>query len=180
MAGIVRADTFRTNTIKSQDSDVTAMSIDTGGRVQMPANPKFSIYLSTITATLDFTASTGVDISFDTIDFNVGSCIAISGSSVATFTASVTGYYQFNLSVGIDSIESAPWVSTYLVIDGEVTSNITYRQIEDPQSGTYLTLSSAALIYLTASQTVNPMLNVSTDTSGRVRHGTRFSGFLVA
>lgn len=156
-----------------------AMSIDTGGRVQMPANPKFSIYLSTITASTNFTAAAGVDIPFDTIDFNVGSCIAISGSDVATFTASVTGYYQFNLLVGTDSMESAPWVSTYLVIDGAATGNITYRNIEDPESGSYLTLSSPAFIYLTAGQTVNPKLNVSTDTSGRIRHGTRFSGFLV-
>ena len=33
MAGIVRADIFRTNTIKSQDSDVTAMTINGSGNV---------------------------------------------------------------------------------------------------------------------------------------------------
>ncbi|MAD24676.1 MAG: hypothetical protein CMO44_10950 [Verrucomicrobiales bacterium] len=37
MAGIVRADTFRTNTIKSQDSDVTAMTIDGSGNVSFTA-----------------------------------------------------------------------------------------------------------------------------------------------
>jgi hypothetical protein len=165
---------------KAQHTNSTdAMSIDTGGRVQMPANPKFSLYLSTISATTDFTASDGVDVPFDTIDFNVGSCIAISGSDVATFTASVTGYYQFNLSVGIDSIESAQWVSTYLAIDGEAAGNEVYRNLEDPQAATYLTLTTSALIYLTASQTVNPLFNVSSDTSTRIRPGCRFSGFLV-
>ena len=41
MAGIVRADTFRMNTIKSQDSDVTAMNISNTGNVLLPNRPSF-------------------------------------------------------------------------------------------------------------------------------------------
>lgn len=54
MAGIVRADTFRTNTIKSQDSDVTAMTIDGSGNVSFTA-PATNILSDSgwITATLN-------------------------------------------------------------------------------------------------------------------------------
>ena len=38
MAGIVRADTFRLNTIKSQDSDVTAATVATGGALTFAKN----------------------------------------------------------------------------------------------------------------------------------------------
>ena len=38
MAGIVRADTFRTNTIKSQDSDVTAATVATDGTLTFAKN----------------------------------------------------------------------------------------------------------------------------------------------
>ena len=40
MAGIVRADTFRMNTIKSQDSDVTAATINSSG-VMLPKTYAF-------------------------------------------------------------------------------------------------------------------------------------------
>ena len=54
MAGIVRADTLRTNTIKSQDSDVTAMTIDGSGNVSFTA-PATNILSDSgwITATLN-------------------------------------------------------------------------------------------------------------------------------
>ena len=43
MAGIVRADTFRMNTIKSQDSDVTALNINTDGTVSRSVVPSWQL-----------------------------------------------------------------------------------------------------------------------------------------
>ena len=71
----------------------TGLTIDSSGRVLTPANPKFSVRLATATSSSNFTSIS--DVPFDTTDFDVGNCIAIS-SDVATFTAPVTGYYQFN------------------------------------------------------------------------------------
>ena len=152
-----------------------AMTIDSSGRVLQPANPKFSVYLAT-GPTGDYTSNS--DVPFDTIDFNIGSCVAIS-SSVATFTAPIAGYYQFNLAVNLGGIGSASYYSTYLVKSGVATSNETYRFIESPASGGYQTGSTAQLIYLTANQTVNPIIAISGDSSVQIRPGTRFNGFLV-
>jgi len=164
-------------TLKGGTTD--ALTIDSSGRVLTPANPKFSVHLSTITASTDFSSAAGA-VPFDTIDFNIGSCVAIS-SSVATFTAPITGYYQFNLSVVFEDCESANHVNTYLQKDGafQADSDLDYRNIEDPQGGSYNTNATGALIYLTATQTINPMITVNGDTSVKIRDGSRFSGFLV-
>ncbi len=156
-----------------------AMTIDSSGRVLTPANPKFSVRLSSTTASTDFSSAAGA-VPFDTINFNIGNCVALS-SSVATFTAPVTGYYQFNLLVSFGNTESANHVNTYLQKDGAFSSdsNLDYRNIEDPQGGSYHTNTTAALIYLTATQTINPMITVNGDSTVQVRAGSHFTGFLV-
>ena len=164
-------------TIKDSTGTNTAITIDSDGRVNAPSNPKFSVQLAVNSASADYTTTSNV--LFDTIDFNVGNCVAIS-NSVATFTAPITGYYQFNLMVGFGQVNDAQHASTYLVIDGEAAENDTYRNIEDMEGGTYQTSTTAALIYLTANQTVNPVVFIHTDTSVNIRPGSRFSGFLVA
>jgi len=106
MAGIVRADTFRMNTIKSQDSDVTAMTIDGVGRISLPTHVMFQCYLrgapngayttgtpSTLTAT-----SSGLSFSSSTewvcVDTHVNNGNHYS-TSTGRFTAPVNGTYKF-------------------------------------------------------------------------------------
>jgi hypothetical protein len=168
-------------TIKEATGTTTAMTIDSSGHVLAPVNPKFSIILNSSTGNNDYTSSSTTDVPFDTEDFDVGNCMSIS-SDVATFTAPVTGYYQFNLLVQLENVDGAAHANTYLSIDGSTTTsarNEDYRTIEDPQGGTFITITSSHLIYLTANQTVNPKLFINNDTSASVRLGTRFSGFLV-
>lgn len=172
MTSILKVDNIQSS------GGTAALSIDSSGRILTPANPKFSVHLATMGSSADYTTTT--DLPLDTIDFNIGSCVAIS-SSVATFTAPITGYYQFNLVASFGNTGSAGHVNTFLFIDGAFSSdsNLDYRNIEDPQSGAYITLSTSALIYLTATQTVNPQIFVNGDTSVQVRAGSRFSGYLV-
>ena len=69
--------------------------------------------------------------------------MAISGSgksAVATFTAPIAGYYQFNLVVQFSGCDGATHVNTYLSIDGATTSaadDDDFRAITDPQGGAY-------------------------------------------
>ena len=170
MTSIIKVDNIQNS------GGTAALSIDSSGRINTPANPKFSVQLATAGSSADYTSAS--DVPFDTIDFNVGSCVAIS-SSVATFTAPITGYYQFNLSVGFGNVEGSSHISTYLVINGATVENSTYRNIEDVQGGGYTTLTTPALIYLTATQTVNPKIYINGDTTVQVRAGSRFNGFLV-
>ncbi len=169
MASIIGVETLQ------HTNGTTAATIDSSGRILQPANPKFSLYLAT-GVTADYTS--GGDVPFDTTDFNVGSCVAIS-SSVATFTAPITGYYQFNLMVSFGNIDAASYYSTYLVKGGESPGNATYRFIDSPGGGVYQTGPTAQLIYLTANQTVNPKIAINGDSSVQVRAGTRFNGFLI-
>jgi hypothetical protein len=170
-------------TIKDSTGTNTAMTIDSSGRILTPANPKFSVYQSVAISNSggDYTSTATSDVPFDTEEFDVGNCVAIS-SGAATFTAPVTGYYQFNLMVKMDSTAGSTTVSSYLDVNGALVdnaSNLSYRNIEDVQGGGYVTLSTSALIYVQATQTVKPKLHVNTDTSVGLGQGQRFSGFLV-
>lgn len=157
-----------------------ALTIDSSGRILTPARPAFSVRLATATNTSqDFT--TLGDCPFDTIDFNIGNCVAIS-SNVATFTAPVTGIYHFHFTLSVDSAEGSGHVNSYLFIDNaadSVSTDVNWRHIEDPQSAAYWMGHSDALMQLNANQTVNPKISVNVDTAIRVRRATRFFGFLV-
>lgn len=172
MTSIIKVDNIQSS------GGTAALSIDSSGRINTAANPKFSVHLATAGSSADYT--TVADVPLDTIDFNIGSCVAIS-SSVATFTAPITGYYQLNLLVGFGNTENANHVNIYLQKDGAFStdSNLDYRNIEDPQGGSFITLSTSALIYLTANQTVKPKVFVNGDTTVQIRAGSRFNGFLV-
>ena len=158
-----------------------ALEIDSSGRVLTPARPAFSVYLGTTTSGIDATA-VETDVPFDTIDFNIGSCVAIS-SDVATFTAPIDGIYHFNSMVQIQGAESAGWVDSQWHIDGAKIgsqSDYSYRVLNEPDSAmTYTPLMQSQAVQLNANQTLNVKFRINTDTSVVIRRGTRFSGFLV-
>ena len=157
-----------------------ALTIDSSGRILTPARPAFSVRLSAHT-TNDQDFTTLGDCPFDTIDFNVGSCVAIS-NNVATFTAPVNGIYHFHFTLSVDNAEGSGHVNSYLFIDNtadSVSTDVNWRHIEDPQSAAYWMGHSDALMQLNANQTVNPKLSVNVDTTIRIRRATRFFGFLV-
>ena len=108
MAGIVRADTFRMNTIKSQDSDVTAMTITSEGIINLSKPIGFSIGKSgtqTITANTTKIESwaTGIRGAFNT-DGSGGTMIDLSTGIV---TIPADGYYQMNVNVRLDSFSGS-------------------------------------------------------------------------
>ena len=188
MAGIVRADTFRMNTIKSQDSDVTAINIDTTGRILTPARPAFSVYCDTSQTAADYTSGVSDAACFDQTDFNIGNCVAIS-SKIATFTAPVNGLYQFNWCVNLQNTNAIGHASSYLYIyEGGTTLRYSdednaYRNLSDYGNSSsdtdYYSLPNSAIVQLSATDTVKVMLKTNGDTSVAIREGTRFNGYLV-
>jgi len=157
-----------------------ALTIDSSGRVLTPARPAFSVRLATATdSNQDFT--TLGDCPFDTIDFQVGNCVAIS-NNVATFTAPVTGIYHIHYTLSISGATVSGHVNSYLFIDNtadSVSTDNNWRHIEDPQGGSYSMGHSDALMQLNANQTVNPKISINVDTTIQVRRACRFFGFLV-
>ena len=152
-----------------------------GNQVLFPEKPAFSVYLATTTANADYT-TTEFDAPFDTIDFNIGNCVAIS-NDVATFTAPVDGIYHFNSMVQIQNAQDANWVDSQWHIDGAKIggqSDFSYRVLNEPISGIQFTpLMQSQAVQLNANQTLNVKFRVNGDTSVGVRSGTRFSGYLV-
>ena len=85
------------DTIKG-DNGTTAMTIDSSGHVTMP---KQSAFLVTKSASQDFDRNVDTTITFDTEVFDNNADF-----SSNTFTAAVTGKYQFNAHVRIDLVDN--------------------------------------------------------------------------
>ena len=178
--------TLKVGTIQDHANSNTAISIDSSGRVTAPANPKFSASLGSSVSEANYTPTSGIGtdaytVPLDTEDFDIGNCLAISGT-VATFTSPITGYYQFNLSCLFQACTTATHVNIYFDVNGTLNSSATdddYRIITDPTGADYFTLTNSALIYVPAGQTVQASMFVAGDTTVGIRKGTRFQGFLV-
>ena len=99
-------------------SDVKAIEIDANGHVTMPSQPAFSAYLggdqNDVAANNSF-----ITVNFDTEIFDQN---ADFNTSTYTFTAPVTGRYQFNSSISLNNLDSS---SNYAFI-ALVTSNRNY------------------------------------------------------
>ena len=176
--------TLKVGTIQDHSNSITAMTIDSAGRVTEPAKPCFAVKSNRVVNAADFTTATAVP--FNEIEFQRGGTIvAISGSgdtTSAVFTSPITGIYHFNLNVNISSAGGGNFNTTYLYIDGAAVggnNDNSYRNLDD-NTGGYQGLHSSFLISLNTGQTVTPFLNCNGDSSVSVRNGCRFSGFLVA
>ena len=178
--------TLKVGTIQDHANSNNALLIDSSGRVTAPANPKFSVVLGSSAANADYTATSGIGtdayaVPFDTEVFDIGNCLALSGS-IATFTSPITGYYQFNLTVLFQACTTSTHVNIYFDVNGALNSSNSdddYRVISDPTGADYFTLTNSALIYVPVGQTVQPHMFVAGDTTVGIRKGTRFQGFLV-
>lgn len=150
----------------------------TAGQWTYPLQPAFNAYNST-----DRTGQTkGIDVTltFDTEVFDRGN-----NFSSNTFTAPVTGLYQFNVSVAIFNYNSATRLLLKLTVAGQdyELSNTNPSNTGDA-SGT-LNQSGSVLISMSASDTAVAKVFVSGGTStyaicGTTFRRTYFSGYLVA
>ena len=150
------------------------MRIDTTGAVTMPLQPAFLVQPANNNQTN--VAGTGATIIFGTERFDQGSDFASN-----TFTAPVTGRYQFNVSVFLIGVDAD--VNYYTI--KLVTSNRNYFYDFDPDFGqdpARWTVSFAALADMDASDTATVVLSFSPDDATStvdVADATFFSGFLV-
>jgi hypothetical protein len=145
-----------------------------GGRVTMPLQPAFSVEPSSTLSNIPTGETTVV---FGTEIFDQGSNFASN-----TFTAPVTGKYQLNAMVRLNSLDSA---SGYYVLEIN-TSNRDYKNIIDPdfgQDAVYWSLSISVLADMDAGDVSTVSVSQSSGTSQTdiIASGyTRFTGYLVA
>ena len=169
----VGADTFA---ITNGATDANHISIDSNGHVLMPKQPAFLAHTSTTQSNL--AVNTNHTLILDTERFDQNSDY---NNSNYTFTAPVTGKYQFNLTVYLNDLPTnASYIQTYVV-----TSNRTYYSIIDTEaydaSHSFFTLSHSVLADMDANDTCHCLINQGGGTAQTdYTHNTHLSGFLVA
>ena len=158
-------------------TNASALNVDADGYVTMPKQPAFLVTPSTAQNNISINANT--TIAFGTEIFDQNGDFASN-----TFTAPVTGKYQFNINIRLNNVDSAAdYYTIYLI-----TSNRDYYALEDPGQYNgdidYKTYNFSVLADLDASDTAYVRFYQSggtaqTDTAYE-SGGTTFSGYLVA
>ena len=149
------------------------MKIDATGAVTMPNQPAFLAIPSSIQNNI--AVGSNVTVVFDTEIFDQNADFASN-----TFTAPVTGRYQLQTSLRVQTLDAA--ANYYFIIIK--TSNRQYINILDPdfgQDNSYFTFTQAVLADMDANDTAyiaiyQPSGDVQTD----VNNDSSFSGYLVA
>lgn len=151
------------------------MVFDATGAITKPLQPAFHVINGTDLPNIT-TNNTENTVKFDTESFDVN---ADFNTSTFTFTAPVTGKYQFNVSLSVSQIDTS--ATQYLI--RLVTSNRNYHLAIDPEFGqdTLFPFSISALADMDASDTAKVTIAQNTGSSQtdvRADPGSHFSGFL--
>jgi len=176
-AGTDNAPSFRINMLNDSVSGFNALTIDSTGAVTMPKQPAFSAQTSggfSLSSTNTLLTIPYNSERFDqNADFN---------TSTYTFTAPVTGKYQFNVITRLDNVDiAATYYHVYFT-----TSNRNYYDIFDPrgfdQDLGYLGLTVPCLADMDANDTAIVKIYqaggaVQTTIAGTT--DSHFSGYLV-
>ena len=166
---------LKVSEIQDPTNSNTALTIDSGGRILMPARPAFRVKFDTSTAAVNVSAVTEVDWNtYGSVDFDIGSNFDLANNK---YVVPVTGLYQVNIQVAIASVEASTGVYLYLGVNG---SNLYMGSLDDPQGGGYVTSRYSGLLSFSANDELNISIRTITDTSVIIRdYTTDFSGYLV-
>ena len=113
---------FYTATANDSATNNRRMTINSAGAITSTSQPAFQVVPASIQSNIA-AGSTNVTVVFGTERFDQGSNFASN-----TFTAPVTGRYQFNIMVRLDDVDTA---SNWYML-GLFTSNKDYEQFIDP------------------------------------------------
>lgn len=153
---------------------VLRVKVDENGHTTMPTQPAFLVHPSSDQTNITASAS-AVTVVFGTERFDQNGDFASN-----TFTAPVTGKYQFNASIYLNNLDSASNY-VYMVIKA---SNIESYFIIDPdfgQDSVYWSLQGSMLVDMDANDTAFIQIVQETSTVQMdINQNSRFSGYLVA
>jgi hypothetical protein len=148
------------------------MSISSAGYVTTPSQPTFYAAKSTATNI----SSTEVQLVYDTVSFNIGSCY---NASNGRFTAPITGVYQFNVITSFTSSNSNTYNAIYPWYNGSSSTYNTARMRGTTVNGVYGGICGSMTISMTAGDYIQ-MTAYSQFTGVQFNGGEQiFSGFLV-
>ena len=161
--------------IKNDTDNSTPLTISNAGDVTLPAQPAFDVELST--GQDDIAVDTWTTVLFNTERFDQGSNF---NTGTYTFTAPVTGKYQFNVNIRFENLDAA---ATYLQVELKA-SNHSYYSLIDPRGlgsdPVYWPVNFSTLADMDASDTAYVRIYQSAGTAQMDINATQsnFSGFL--
>ena len=163
------------NSLGLGTSGATQVTIDSTGAMTKPNQPAFQVG-GTTTANIPLNTDTTIPFGTEIFDQN-------SDFTSNTFTAPVTGKYQLNVHIRMQSIDKDTSYYEFKLI----TSNREYRSIYDPREGEgdldILQISFAFLADMDANDTVYVVVkphNSGAAQADIMADHTVFSGYLVA
>ena len=173
MASILNVDKIR-----RQAGSTDALVIDSSDRITTPTRPAFSCRPN---GSISISASGWKTVDFETVDFDIGSNLNAAGY----FVCPVTGVYQFNYHMRLDSVGSGIII---LALGSETSGTATpttdgnqyYNSyvINGSPNSTYDSLATSLTIQLSAGTNVVPW-HYSADSSYTISPASNFSGFFV-
>jgi hypothetical protein len=171
--------TFYTRSVTTDTAPTERMRIDSTGAVTMPYQPAFSVN-NAPTTQANIAINTVVTITWAGERFDQNADFDLGANS---FTAPVTGKYQFNLVIRLQDVD----IDADYYIISIVTSNVEYKYIFDPvfaSDPAYFTVNLSVLADLDASDTAYTTIYqgggaAQTDITGDATY-TYFTGYLVA
>ena len=166
---------LKVSEIQDPTNSNTALTIDSDGRVTTPARPAFRVKFDADTAAINISSIQTLDFNtYGSVDFDIGSNFVLASNK---FVAPVSGLYQIDSQVVIQSAEASTGVYIYVNINGTDTRA---GEINDPQGGGYASTRYSGLFNLAADDEILIRVRTISDTSVTLRgDGTDFSGFLV-
>ena len=165
--------TARNMIFNTRTNGAVSMTIDSTGAVTMPLQPAFQAIPASSQS--NFAVGVNVTVVFGTEIFDQNADFASN-----TFTAPVTGKYQLQATLRVQTLDSAS-AYYYMLIK---TSNRQYINIVDPdygQDNVYITLQLAALADMDANDTAFIQIyQASGAVQTDINNDSSFSGYLVA
>ena len=168
---------FKNATGQTSTTDGTeVLKIDANGHVTMPKQPAFLVHPASEQSNIP------IDAVADTIVFGTERFDLNGDFSSNTFTAPVTGKYQFNCQIWLGQVDSG---TTYYQINLMTSNKTYYAIISGPAFGAdadYWTLSNPVLADMDANDTAYMSILVHNSGTAQTDISTNstFSGYLVA
>jgi hypothetical protein len=151
-----------------------SLAIDNGGRVTMPSQPAFSVKPASLQTNIAINSQ--VTIAFGTEVFDVGANFASN-----TFTAPVTGKYQLNLMLRLESVDTAANFYQIRINTSNRNYVITFDLGGLSSDTPYWAECFSVLADMDASDTVSVQIYQSVGTvQTDINADSNFSGYLVA
>ena len=168
--------TLKVGTIQDHANSITAMTIDSSGRVFTPVRPAFFAYLNTITAIAS--SATDQKVLFNAEDFD-----KTNNFTNSEFTAPIAGLYQFNVAITFQSSgQSSRYARARIFKNGSTTAIESHSHMSDETANNdYTSVNFGVVMDLSASDVISVHIaahNENLSISG-INKTTNFSGFFI-